>query len=202
MSNYHYPTEFEVRLPAYPVKVFCDKLISLKQNGTDAGLVEAFGSALEVYTNYGGKNKCNSINITKENPTEYAWNYQACTELIMPICSTDKDMFETGPWNFKKYIESCRKKFGIRQPDPRWPILEYGGNRLRYYSNIVFSNGLLDPWSCGGVQQNISDTIWVVNITDGAHHIDLRKADGADTNYVIEARKFHVKAIKKWLKMT
>lgn len=202
MYNYHYPTDFEVDLPAYPVKVFCDKLISLKQNGTDDGLVEAMGSALEVYTNYEGKNKCNNINVTMDNPTDYAWHYQACTELVNPICSTEKDMFETRPWDFSKYSQWCYRKFGVYTRDQQWNLLEYGGNNLRYFSNIVFSNGLMDPWSCGGVLQNISQSIWAVNITDGVHHIDLRKADGADTNYVIEARKFHVRAIKKWLNIT
>lgn len=201
MYNYHYPTEFEERLPAYPVKVFCDKLISLKQNGSDEGLLEAMGSALEVYTNYSGRNKCNNINVTRENPTDFAWRYQTCTELVIPICSTNKDMFETQPWDFMKHSDWCHKTFGVHTLNPQWVTLEFGGRNLKYFSNIVFSNGLMDPWSYAGVLKNVSSSIWAVNITDGPHHIDLRKADGADTNYVIEARKFHVKAIKKWLGM-
>lgn len=201
MYNYHYPTEFEVHLPAYSVKVFCDKLMSLRTNSTDYKLVEAFASALEVFTNYSGTIKCNNIDLIRENPSEYAWYYQACTELIMPVCSTEKDMFETRPWDARKYSEWCHSKYGVHGRDPNWPVLEYGGKNLRYSSNIVFSNGLMDPWSCGGVMQNVSKNILVVNITDGAHHIDLRKADGADTNFVTEARKIHVRAIKHWLNM-
>ncbi|XP_023020950.2 lysosomal Pro-X carboxypeptidase [Leptinotarsa decemlineata] len=200
MTNYHYPTNFIVPLPAYPVKTFCDKLVSL--NSTDPlSTLANLGKALTVYTNYTGSTLCNSINSTSKYLGEYTWDYQACTELVMPICSTNKDMFETQPWDEKKYSEECSKKYGVSNSRPDWIVSEYGGKNLKYFSNIVFSNGMMDPWSCGGVTTNISSNIWAVNITDGVHHSDLRSADPADTNYVIEARKFHVKSIKKWLNM-
>ncbi|KAJ8920963.1 hypothetical protein NQ315_015757 [Exocentrus adspersus] len=201
MVNYPYPTNFLTQLPAYPVKIFCDKLNSFKVDDNKT-LLEALGKALEVYTNYTGKTKCNNVNITSEDLGEFAWDYQACTELIMPMCSTENDMFETTAWDFKNYSDECFRKFGVKSSNRHWPILQYGGTNLKYFSNIVFSNGLMDPWSCGGVLRNVSSTIWAVNITDGAHHVDLRGADPADTNYVVEARKMHVKAIKKWLDIT
>ncbi|KAJ8978008.1 hypothetical protein NQ317_002770 [Molorchus minor] len=198
MINYPYPTDFLVALPAYPVKIFCDKLNSYKSQNSLA-LVEALGIALQVYTNFTGETKCHNMNITSRDLGEYAWDYQACTELVMPMCSTEKDMFETAPWEFKKYSDDCFRKFGVHSARPDWVILEYGGKNLRYFSNIVFSNGLMDPWSSGGVLKNVSCTVLAVNITDGAHHIDLRGNHPADTNYVLEARKFHRNAIKKWL---
>ncbi|KAJ6868031.1 hypothetical protein NC651_033162 [Populus alba x Populus x berolinensis] len=39
----------------------------------------------------------------------------------------------------------------------------------RFGSNIIFSNGLGDPFSNGGVLENISDSIVAVNTVEGAY---------------------------------
>lgn len=67
----------------------------------------------------------------------------------MPMCSNGvEDMFEPSPWNFTKYAETCHKKYNV-YPRPQGARVEYGGDRLKAASNIVFSNGLLDPWAGG-----------------------------------------------------
>lgn len=125
--------------------------------------------------------------------------FQSCTEIIMPMCSDNNDMFENTKWDFKKYSDDCLKKFGVRPRDEDVPILEYGGKELVSASNIVFSNGLLDPWSSGGVLSNITRKVVAVVIPDGAHHFDLRAANVLDTESVRLARQFHVHEIRKWL---
>lgn len=119
--------------------------------------------------------------------------------MIMPFCSTDQDMFETLPWDFKKFSDDCYKQFGVRPRNEEIPVLEYGGKNLKMFSNIVFSNGLRDPWSSGGVLTNISSSVVAVIIPDGAHHFDLRAQHPKDTFAVQEARQFHVRHISKWL---
>lgn len=119
--------------------------------------------------------------------------------MIMPMCSGDFDMFETSKWDFKKVSDYCFKKFGVRPRDENVPILEYGGKELVSASNIVFSNGLLDPWSSGGVLSNVTRKVVAVVIPDGAHHFDLRAANDLDTESVRMARQFHVHEIRKWL---
>ncbi|KAJ8984278.1 hypothetical protein NQ317_009762 [Molorchus minor] len=177
MVNYPYPTSFLVPLPANPVREFCSEINSVKYKD-NAGLLNAIG---------------------KDDLGEAGWNFQACTEIVMPMCSTDFDMFENEAWDFKKFSDACFKTEGVRPRSEDVPILEYGGKDLRYASNIVFSNGLLDPWSSGGVLSNISDSISAVIIPDGAHHFDLRANNKNDSESVRNARKFHIHQIGKWL---
>lgn len=54
--------------------------------------------------------------------------------------------------------EFCRDPDGIygfpqSTPDPwaTWMDIRYGGLHVSSHSNIIFSNGLLDPWSAAGV---------------------------------------------------
>lgn len=117
----------------------------------------------------------------------------------MPMCSNERDMFEPKPWNYTNFSEKCYQTWGVRPKRIDTAILEYGGKNLRYYSNIVFSNGLLDPWSAGGVLENVSKTIIAVLIPEGAHHLDLRASNSRDPYSVRLARATHKAAISRWL---
>jgi Serine carboxypeptidase S28. len=104
----------------------------------------------------------------------------------------------------------------------------YGGTRIDTNSNIIFSNGLLDPWSAAGVYppqqslvgdeycemegaaafqypcsmvQNItSDGSVVALILDlGAHHLDLMYSDPNDPPCARNARMIEEVYIKKWI---
>lgn len=67
-------------------------------------------------------------------------------------------------------------------------------------SNIIFSNGLLDPWSGGGVLHKPNERISIVIIPDGAHHLDLRGTNKADPISVTIARQRELDIIKQWIK--
>lgn len=72
----------------------------------------------------------------------------------------------------------------------------------RSASNIVFSNGLLDPWSGGGVLRSKSNKITIIIIPDAAHHLDLRASHPNDPGSVRQARDMERMAIKSWLSET
>lgn len=55
-------------------------------------------------------------------------------------------------------------------------------------SNIIFSNGELDPWQAGGVTFEVSNETTVLYIEKSAHHLDLRLPNPADPATVTEAR--------------
>ncbi|XP_056646416.1 lysosomal Pro-X carboxypeptidase-like [Diorhabda sublineata] len=198
MANYPYANNFLTDLPAYPILEFCRKLNNQTWKD-DVGYLTAIGESLQIYTNYTGKTKCNSINKTSTNLGENGWFFQSCTDMIMPMCSTDLDMFENESWDFQKYSDDCYKQFKIRPRDPNVPIREYGGKEIGAASNIIFSNGLLDPWSSGGVLRNINDDVRAVFIPDGAHHYDLRGKNDNDTGDVKDVRRYHIHKIEEWI---
>ncbi|XP_018326023.1 lysosomal Pro-X carboxypeptidase [Agrilus planipennis] len=199
MANYPYPANFLAPLPAYPVKEFCRKL-KLENINNITLLLTDLGNALQVYSNFTGKSECLNINSSTSDIGEDVWDYQACTEMVMPMCSGKFGMFEEERWNFTKYSADCEKRFGVPPIRPDLAILEYGGKDIKSASNIVFSNGLMDPWSGGGVLQDVSPNVRAILIPDGAHHLDLRSYNELDPKSVISARKFHQQAIRHWLK--
>ena len=92
---------------------------------------------------------------------------------------------------------------------------------MKGHSNIVFSNGLLDPWSAGGVyEDNINpnlreevmfdeDKVTIQNITEndvialiipfGGHHTDLMYSSESDPSCVSEARSTEASFVTKWI---
>lgn len=64
---------------------------------------------------------------------------------------------------------------------------------------MLFSNGLMDPWSSGGVLRNLSSSAIAIIIPESAHHLDLRSSNPNDPYSVILTRKYHRFFIKKWI---
>ncbi len=96
-------------------------------------------------------------------------------------------------------------------PWSAWLDAYYGGLRIGDHTNIVWSNGLLDPWSGGGVYppsggidgpmvQNVSadGSQIALLIEDGAHHLDLFWADPRDPPSVLQARAIEEEMIRRW----
>lgn len=65
----------------------------------------------------------------------------------------------------------------------------------------MFSNGLLDPWSGGGVMRSPNDKVQIIIIPEGAHHLDLRAANKNDPGSVRSARKQELQHIEQWIRM-
>ncbi|XP_068626607.1 lysosomal Pro-X carboxypeptidase [Battus philenor] len=198
MVNYPFASDFLLPLPAYPVRSACQYLTPKL---TGQNLLEGIGKALQMFTNFNGKSKCVDYKKGDDygNLDASGWDYQACTEMIMPMCTNGiNDMFEPNPWNFTQFSEECHKKYNV-YPRPDAARLEYGGDRLQAASNIVFSNGLLDPWAGGGILTSISDTVKAVVMIDTAHHLDLMPKNRDDPESVKMTRQEHKRNIEQWI---
>lgn len=198
MVDYPYASNFLQPLPAWPVKVVCQYLKN--PNVSDTLLLQNIFQALNVYYNYSGKAKCLNISETATSSLgSTGWSYQTCTEMVMPFCTNGiDDMFEPEEWDLKTFSDNCFDSWGVR-PRPSWITTLYGGKNISSHSNIVFSNGDLDPWSGGGVTKDITDTLVAINIRDGAHHLDLRASTAFDPPTLLLARLLEVKHMKRWI---
>ena len=96
------------------------------------------------------------------------------------------------------YAEDCKSRWKVA-PRPEMADLMYGSKKLYGASNIVFSNGLLDPWSSGGVLKTLSKSVVSLIIPEGAHHLDLRAAEPNDPASVVKARQIERAQIRKWI---
>lgn len=106
------------------------------------------------------------------------------------------------------------KKAGNSERDKGWysfvlglslcnfnPFLGQGIERVlkRFGSNIIFFNGLRDPWSGGGVLKNISRSVVAIVAKEGAHHVDLRFSTKEDPEWLKEVRIQEVNIIAGWI---
>ncbi|KAJ7571672.1 hypothetical protein O6H91_01G171700 [Diphasiastrum complanatum] len=87
---------------------------------------------------------------------------------------------------------------------PHWIVTEFGGRDIKavlkdFGSNIVFSNGLQDPWSGGSVLEDISSSIIAIVTKEGAHHIDLRASTKEDPSWLVDQRESEINQIRHWL---
>ena len=105
-------------------------------------------------------------------------------------------MFWPHLMNMSEIGQHCESTLGIK-PRPRWIGTEFGGTRGA--TNIVFSNGLYDPWSSGGVLKDVGPSVKAVIIPEGAHHLDLMFSNEQDPQSVKDARRIEVDNIRKWI---
>ncbi|KAK6640761.1 hypothetical protein RUM44_012458 [Polyplax serrata] len=198
MLNYPYGTDFLTKLPGHPVREFCKSLQNVTSTGKD--LLKELHKSVSVYFNYTGDQKC--LNYYSISPTLGAdmWDYQACSEMVMPMCQNgNTDMFEPTPWSLADFSESCMKQWKVK-PHPYLAEKMYGGKAISSASNIMFSNGLLDPWTSGGVLKTRSKSIKIVLIPEAAHHLDLRPSNPADPDSVRKSRLLYQDLIKDWIR--
>jgi hypothetical protein len=193
MLDYPYPTNYGISVSAWPVNNTCARVLQF-QNDLVYGLAYGIGT----FYNNSGNWPCYDYN--KDVPdfeTCCGWNYLYCTVTYLPAGSSG--MFPPSPWNATADIEACKSQFGV-DLDIYWPIVHWGSmNAIKQANNIIFSNGLLDPWHTQGVLTNLSDSLIAIVIPAAAHHLDLRAPNPADPIYVRTARDQEDAIIGGWI---
>uniref|UniRef100_A0A3B5KEV5 Dipeptidyl-peptidase 7 n=1 Tax=Takifugu rubripes TaxID=31033 RepID=A0A3B5KEV5_TAKRU len=202
MLDYPYSTHFMGNMPANPVKVACETMLrasGLLENLRDtAGIVYNSTGALGCFDLYSLYVQCADPTGCGLGSNSLAWDYQACTEINLCYDSNNEtDMFPPMTFGETERNIYCSKRWAVL-PRPRWLQTQFWGDALSAASNIIFSNGDLDPWANGGVRKSLSSSLIAVNIPGGAHHLDLRGSNDADPESVIKARKTEADLIAQW----
>jgi hypothetical protein len=106
-------------------------------------------------------------------------------------------------WDIAKFTADCQSKFDLT-PRYDWALDYFGGRNpaadLASSSNIIWSNGAIDPFNGGGILSNVTTNNIALLIEDGAHHLDLRlPVPESDPRSVKIARDTEYGYIKKWV---
>lgn len=211
MGSYPYPSSYILNgdgvLPAYPMRELCRRVVATaaaadRREDPSRGLLEALREGVGVFYNYSNTAECFDTAGSANNATAQDalfWDYLFCSEMVQPMSRDGvHDMFFSQPFSLNGTAEQCRSQWGV-EPKPLWATINYGGRRLRAASNIVWSNGFLDPWKGGGVLENVSKSLAAVVIPDVGHHIDLMFSNPLDPPAVTAARDFERRHMRRWV---
>eukprot|EP01083_Nonionella_stella_P216167 777378_1 len=202
------------------MRTACDRMMD---NGDQSNGLNILSNFLEPY-----KVKKGCLDLTSKRPagpnaaihcadltgcgTGYSgesWDYQACSQNIEPFATNNvTDMFDPNwIWNMAWLDEHCMNRFKIKATTrDQWMTKQFGLDPMYFdtklkdmTSHIIFSNGMQDGWHCGGVVQNMSDTLIAITIESGAHGSDMRPESDQDTDDMKQARAMERRILKQWL---
>ncbi|KAH7542070.1 hypothetical protein FEM48_Zijuj02G0034400 [Ziziphus jujuba var. spinosa] len=187
----------------YPVTKLC-RAIDGAPIGSDT-LDRIFASVVA----YVGQKDCyinepNNFNTSLLSVPLSGWGWQKCSEMVMPMYRSNATMFEPErPFNLTVFIKNCNATYGVL-PRPNWVPLYYGLYDMKlvlknFGSNIIFSNGLKDPYSIGGVLESISDSILAIHTANGSHCLDIEGKKESDPEWLVKQRETIVKIIEAWI---
>lgn len=133
-----------------------------------------------------------------------AWDYMGCTWLRIPIATNNvSDMFPVMHWSEDWVSAYCARRFEV---SPRPDLLpgRFGFMQPAHLgavtSRIIFTNGLRDGWSAGGLLQSPGEDMPALVMPNGAHCSEMNRPRDDDTEDIIQARRSIEAHLRAWLR--
>ncbi|KAJ0042053.1 hypothetical protein Pint_18371 [Pistacia integerrima] len=187
--------------PRYPVSMVCGGIDGAPSQ------TDILGKIFAGVVAYKGNRSCYINAPMNESETDVGWQWQTCSEIVIPIGIDNTTMFPPNPFNLSVFIDGCEAEYSGVHPRPHWVTTYYGGHDIklilqRFASNIIFSNGLRDPYSSGGVLEDISDTVVAIHTVNGSHCLDILRANrSSDPDWLVKQRETELEIIEGWMSM-
>ncbi|KAJ0099794.1 hypothetical protein Patl1_21035 [Pistacia atlantica] len=187
--------------PRYPVSMVCGGIDGAPSQ------TDILGKIFAGVVAFKGNRSCYINAPMNESETDVGWQWQTCSEIVIPIGIDNTTMFPPNPFNLSVFIDGCEAEYSGVHPRPHWVTTYYGGHNIklilqRFASNIIFSNGLRDPYSSGGVLEDISDTVVAIHTVNGSHCLDILRANrSSDPDWLVKQRETELEIIEGWMSM-
>jgi pimeloyl-ACP methyl ester carboxylesterase len=190
-------------IPAWPVNATC---AILGKASTDAARLKAAAEIAAVVLGTSAAECFAKLaegpgGIPGDGPGPGAWGYQSCTETLHEFSS--KSPIRDYAFDLEASTSLCESLFDDTAPDPKLLANKYGGYAIpQNVTNVIFSNGLRDPWSGGGFYPSKDahpSNVFCV-MPDGAHHGDLRGPRPDDPADIKACRDLEEQTIAKWIR--
>ena len=193
-------------MPAWPVNATCETIMGVADMNDQSAVLSAVGELMARYYAYDGKTCLPNVGqggVPGNGPwPANAWGYQSCTETLHQF-STPPGSWRNFTFDLAAANANCATWYGVT-PRPAYTEAHFGGFSLaETATNLIWSNGLLDPWHGGGYLTAPADAaargVHLIQMPRGAHHLDLRGPHPQDPPDVTAARALEEEIIRGWI---
>ena len=193
-------------MPAWPVNATCETIMGVPDMDDEGAVLAAVGTLMARYYGWNGKACLENVGqggVPGNGPwPANSWGYQSCTETLHQF-STPPGSWRNFTFDLGKANADCAEWYGVT-PRPAWTESHFGGFALAdTATNLIWSNGLLDPWHGGGYLTAPANAaargVHLIKMPHGAHHLDLRAPHPQDPPDVTAARALEEKIIRGWI---
>uniref|UniRef100_A0A914C1C8 Uncharacterized protein n=1 Tax=Acrobeloides nanus TaxID=290746 RepID=A0A914C1C8_9BILA len=189
-ADYPYNTSFYDVLPGWSVNISCEYL---KVDASDNKLrATNLFKAVQVYYGY-------TEQYCVKNCTESSWSPP--NDFFWAKCTNSTDLLTPK----KSICNQTYVGYDLKMFRPDAIEILYGFD-FSTTSNIIFTQGSIDPYASGGLTDEIPGIkngylkgIYNFHMKRAAHHLDLRQPNTCDPPQVVNARYQIVRIIQCWL---